>query len=488
MEERTETLKVKAARGFFWAGMNNFAIQLLNMIFGLVLARLLLPEDYGIVGMLNVFVGLASAIQEGGLSSALINKKDATHADYQSVFGFNLIVSICIYLILFCSTPLIAAFYDVPELIWLGRVLFCGFFFSAVGTVPYVILVKGMRIKEVAISSLTAVFVSGAAGIIMAICGLAYWGLAIQSVSMFLIRSLLFCYFSRWRIHGKLELRRVKPMLSFGLKILLNRFVDVLNSNILTIILGKFYSKHEVGYYNQAQKWNYMAYSVLAGMVNSMSQTVLVQASDEKDRQRRAFRKMLQFTSFLSFPCMLGLALVAPEFIVIALTSKWIESALLLQILCIGGSVSPLLWMYSNLALSKGKSGVALCYSITMSLFQLSAVIFCRPYGIHVMVVVYVLICFIWMILWQIYAKCSLQIRLLDLVKDIFPFMAATLVGVAIGSWFSSYIHGILFRLLVKLVCSFGIYVLVMHLFGVTVYRESLQFIKNGLKKVCKRQ
>ena len=210
---------------------------------------------------------------------------------------------------------------------------------------------------------------SGTIGITMACLGFAYWGIATQSIVY--VGTINICYwcFSPWRPTLTFDFKPLRGMLSFSSKLLVTNIFNHINNNIFTVILGKFYSGQEVGYFTQANKWNYMGHSLISGTVNSVAQPVLSSLSDERERQQRAFRKMLRFTAFISFPAMLGLSLIAPELIILTITDKWLPSAFILQLLCIGGAFIPITNLYSNLVISKGKSDIYMWNTIFIIYF-----------------------------------------------------------------------------------------------------------------------
>ena len=481
MEEAS--LKQKTAKGIFWSGMNNLLSQVINMLFGLVLARILLPEDYGIVGLLAVFTALASALQECGLSSALINKKDASQEDYDTVFWFTAGSSVLLYLVLFFCTPLIAGFYRIPELKALGRVVFLGFVFSSLCTVPMVRLQKALQIKKLSLLLLLVTVISGVCGVIMALCGWAYWGLALQSVGLFFFRMVFVWIAARWRPGFSFDARSFAAMWRYGVRILINRVVDTISNNILIVFLGRYYSHVQVGYYNQASKWSYSAYSVFCGVVTGMMQPVFVEASDSMDRLQRVFRKTFRFMSMVSFSCMFGLALIAPEFITIAITDKWAPAVPLMRILCVGGAFIPLTWMCNTLILSRGKSGLVMWVAIGASCLQLLMVFLSHPFGIRVMTLVYAGILVLTCLLMQYMVGRELRAGYLGLLADSLFFCAVAAISMFASGWIAGDIENIYGRLAVKILLAVFFYIVLLRLAGARIYLEMKAYLLQMLRK-----
>ena len=480
-----ENLKDKTARGLFWGGMSNGVMQLLNLAFGIILGRLLTPADYGMVGMLQVFSLVAIALQESGLNIALINKKDLRHEDVNAVFWFSLSVSISLYIILFLCAPLIAAFYHQPLLTPLARYSFLAFVISSLGICHNAILVRELRVKQNAIIMMSSLVVSGIVGVIMAWRGMAYWGLATQSLvyiagvaagrwmvsgwrpSIFTIYDLQFTIFSPLR-----------SLLPFSLKIMASNLITILNNNILTVLLGRFFNEREVGYYNQAAKWNLMGYSVIQGMIVSVAQPVMRQVEDDRERLLRVFRKMLRFAAFVSFPCMFGLALTAPEIITIAITEKWLRSAQLMQIVCIGGAFLPLQQLMYQLLVSKGRSDVCLKNTILFGVVQVIAVFLCRSLGITAMVWAFVGVNIVWIFVWWALVRQQIGLSLWLFLRDILPFLLIAATCILAAAWVASFLQNIYLSLVVKVVVVAVLYVLAMQLLHVETFREALAYLR----------
>lgn len=480
-----ESLKQKTAKGLLWGLINNGSQQLLNLIFGIFLARLLTPSDYGMVGMLMIFSFVASSLQESGFISALVNKKRIEDSDYNAVFWFSITVSFTLYWVLFFSAPLIADFYNKPELIPLSRYSFLGFVISSIGTAPSAYVFRNMLVKQKAKAAILGLFLSGVVGIIMAYCGFSYWGLATQHIVYIAVLTAGLWVVCPWRPSLKIDLTPLKGMIGFSSRLLFTNIFNHINNNIFSIILGRFYSEKEVGQYNQANKWNYMGHSLITGMVGSVAQPLFSKIGDDRDRQIRAFRKMLRFTSFISFPAMFGLSLVAPEVITIAITDKWIESAHLLQILAINGAFLPVVSLYTQMLISKGKSGTYMWNTVFLGIIQLLVLLALYPWGIFIMVTAYVAINILWLFLWHYFVWKEIRISILSVFKDILPFAGISLVVMAGTYIITSPIHNIYLLALSKVLVASSLYVIIMLLTGSATFKESLAYLlhKKGVNE-----
>ena len=471
------SLKEKTAKGLFWGGFSNGAQQLLNLGFGIVLARLLDASDYGMIGMLAIFSAIAGTLQESGFTVALANKQKVSHEDYNAVFWFSTLTGVGIYILLFFCAPFIADFYNNPDLTPLARYVFLGFLISSTATAHNAYLFRNLMVKQKTMAQIPALLLSGTVGVLMAYNGMSYWGIATQSIVY--VGTINICYwcFSPWRPTLTFDFKPLKGMLSFSSKLVVTNIFNHINNNIFTVILGKFYSGQEVGYFTQANKWNYMGHSLISGTVNSVAQPVLSSLSDERERQQRAFRKMLRFTAFISFPAMLGLSLIAPELIMLTITDKWLPSASILQLLCIGGAFIPITNLYSNLVISKGKSDIYMWNTISLGIIQLTTMLLLYPYGVHTMIIVYVSINICWLFVWHYFVWQQIRLNLFAALKDILPF-AFIATAVMAATYYVTIGFANLYLLMAsKIIIAGTLYTAILWLSGSVTFKESLHYI-----------
>lgn len=478
-----QSLKQKTAQGLFWGLLSSGGTQLLNLIIGIFLARLLSPEEYGIVGMLLIFSLIAGNLQDSGFYTALINIKDIKHNDYNAVFWFNIGVSLTIYAVLFFCAPLIAAFYHQPCLVKLSRYVFLSIPISAALIVPTALLSRGLRVKEKAIVSLLALMLSGLVGIIMAFKGFSYWSLATQQVLYILITCIGRYACARWCPSFSVDFTPIKRMFAFSYKVLITAVLTTINNNVLTVVFGRLFPAAAVGNYTQANKWNTMANQLVANTVAQVAQPVFTRINDDDERERRVFGKMMRFTAFLAFPAMFGLALVAPQFILVTIGNKWLESIPLLQILCIGGAFIPFYTLYQNLFLSYGKSNTYMWLSIGQIVIMLTAVLACHAIGFKAMVVAFAVINILWLLVWQFFASRLIGYRLLSMLRDLMPFMIISLLVMGLTYLVTRFISNMYFLLIARILLAGALYVITMKLLRAKILEECIDFIRNIRKK-----
>lgn len=479
------SLKEKTAKGLLWGGIGNGLQQLFSLFFGIFLARILDASDYGMVGMLTIFSAISSIIQEGGFGAALINKKNISQQDCNAVFWFSLITGSCIYLLMFFCAPLIASFYEVPELISLSRFMFLGFLIGCTGTVHGAIFAKRLMIKEKVYINLIALFCSGCIGIIMAYQQMAYWAIAMQQVSYMALMISMLWYKSPWRPTLQFSIIPLKEMLAFSIKIAVTNIFNQVNQNILTVLMGKYYNTQQVGYYTQGNKWMMMGSSFVTSMVTNVAHPIFAQVSLETERQKNVFRKMLRFISFISFPIMLGLALIAPELITITITDKWLPSVSFLQLLCIWGAIIPINNLYSNMIISRGQSQIYMWNTIILGIVQLLTLIFMSHYGIFAMLTTFTIINIIWLGIWNLFARKAINLHFREMLKDLLPFLLSASIAISTTYLLTQNITNPYISLICKIVLAVLFYISIMWISQSTIFKESIEFI---LKKNSKEQ
>lgn len=472
-----ESLKEKTAKGLLWGGLSNGLVQVIGAVFGIMLLRLLTPSDYGKVAVLIVFSNIASSLQESGFIAALINRKEPTQDEYNSVFWFNVLMSCSVYVLLWFASPLIADFYHEPILTSLARYLFLGFVITSFGTVQRAYLLGHLKVKESSIMSVVSLLLSNVIGVTMAYLGFAFWGLATQMVAYVAFVVILAWYYSPFRPTFKIDLRPAFSMFGFSCKLLVTNLFNQLNAQVFSVLLGRLYNTQVAGYYSNARKWDDMAINTVNGMMSGVSQPVLAKVVDDEGRYRTVFRKMLRFVSFVSFPCMLGLGLISKDFILITVGEKWADSAVMLSMLSVYGAFYPIQNLFSNMTVSMGRSGINMFCTISICVFVWVGLILMHPYGIYYMIGYFVLINMLWLFVWQYFAWRLFHLSLLDALKDVLPFFFLAF-GVMCATWYiTSPIDNIYLSLVSKIVIAALLYVGIAYVSGAVILRETMNYL-----------
>lgn len=475
------TLKEKTAQGLLWGGLNSGIQQLVGLAFGIVLGRLLSPSDYGMMAMISIFSLVATALQDSGFRTALTNIEHPKHEDYNSVFWFNIIMASSLYVILFLAAPLIGEYYHTPRVVPLCRYAFLSIVIASLGTAQSAYLFKHLRAKQQAEAGALAVILSSLTGVGMAFAGMAYWSLATQGLVYVGINTLLQWHFSPWRpsIHG-ITFAPVRRMFRFSCKILATTIMTHVNNNVLNILLGHYFTPRDTGNYNQAYQWNTKCYSLVQSMVAQVAQPVLVSLNGEEGRQKDVFRKMMRFTAFITFPLLFGFGLVAKEFIVTAIGEKWLASAQLIQILCLSGAAMPLSTLFSNMIISKGRSGTFFWCTFTLGLVQIATMIMIWPMGIRTMVIAYTLLNTSWLLVWLFFVRRLIGYGYWMFFCDVMPFAlaAAGVMGVAYVATMP--LSNMIALLITRFIIAVVLYYVVMKIARVKILAECERFVKRS--------
>ncbi len=471
------TLKEKAAKGLLWGSVSNGLQQLLNLVIGIFLARRLSQSDYGMIGMITIFVALGASLQEGGFIAALNKRKNASYNDYNAVFWTSLGVGAAFYLLLFTCAPLIARFYDQPQLTPLTRYVALSFVISSLSTAPRAYLFCHLMVRETSIMTITALFVSGIVAITMAFMGMSYWSIATQNIIYITVIAALSYRFARWRPSLRVNLTPIREMIGFSSRLLITNIFTIINTHVFSVVLGKLYTATDVGHYTQANKWNTMGSSLISNMMYGIAQPVFIRVDDDPIRQKAILRKMLRFTALVAFPLMLGLALVAKEFIVILITERWTESARLMQLLCVAGAFAPISYLFSNLVISRGHSSRYMWATIGQCIAGLSLALLSASHGIRAMVAAYVAVSVLWTGIWLWLAHRETQLGLSEFVRDISPYLLLSAALCLTAHFSTTGIGNIYLRFAAKVLMVAIPYVAILWLLGSKILHEGIEML-----------
>lgn len=382
-----DNLKEKTLGAFKWSAVDRFGQQTVQFIIGILLARLLSPDDYGLLGMIMIFAALSFVLVESGFGQAIIRKSQVTELDYNTVFYTNIFISVLLYACMFFLFPYIAIFFGQPQLTVTGRVLFLAVLFNALYLVPYTMLGKIMDFKTIAKVNLLSTTLSGLTGIILAFTGFGVWALVLQQVTYHFFRMILFYFFVKWKPKLIYSFRIIKEFFGFSVNLLGTSALNVVFNYLYIIILGKFYPKSEVGFYSQANKLNdtfiFSFQAILVGSTYSLFSNI----HNDEERFRRIFRDISAKTSLITFPAMLMLIVIAEPFIVTLLSAKWLTAVVYFQLLALASLFSPIYTLNINALNSRGKSRATFQIEIIKKSFIVLSVLACFKYGVLTMLI-----------------------------------------------------------------------------------------------------
>lgn len=376
------SLRKRTADGIIWSSIERFSVQFIQLIIQILIARILTPDDFGIIGMLAIFLAIAQSFIDSGFSNALIRKIDRTEIDNSTVFYFNIVVGVVFYAILYFTAPLIALFYDTPILTPVTRVISVGVFLNSLSIVQRAILTAKVDFKTQAKASLIAVVISGAIGLYMAHAGYGVWALVWQAVINYGINTLVLWGLTKWRPLWTFSWDSFKDMFGFGSKLLLSGLIDTVFRNIYTIVIGKVYTSADLGYFTKANQFAQFPSSNLTGIMQRVTYPLLCEFQTEDERLRHVYRKYLRLSAYIIFPLMIGFAAVAHPLLIVLLTEKWEGAVVILQILCIAMMWYPIHAINLNLLQVKGRSDLFLRLEIIKKIILVVFLCITIPMGV----------------------------------------------------------------------------------------------------------
>jgi len=380
------TLKDKTFSGFKWSFIDSFSKYFLTFFIGIILARLLSPSDYGIIGMTTIFISLSRVFIDGGFSDALIRKLEPTVEDYSSVFIFNVILACFFYIILFVIAPSISTFFNEPKLILLIRVIGISLLIGAMSSIQIVILRKNLNFKLLAVVGFISTIVSGIVSISMAYSGFGVWSLVYSGIIAGFTSSVSLWFLSKWKPKLIFSLKIIRGHFKFGSKIMLGSFVNVIYDNMYYVLIGKLFSPAELGFYSKADGFQKLPASNIDIIVRQVTYPVLASLQREPSRLKDIYQKMIRVTSFLVFIMLFGLAVVAKSFVITLIGEKWLPSVPYLQLLCLVGAFYPLISINCNVLNVKGRSDLSLLITIIKVLLSIPALFLGYYLGIFEMI------------------------------------------------------------------------------------------------------
>ena len=429
------SLKTKTISGLMWSFSDLIANQGIRAIMQIVLARLLLPEDFGIIGMITIFIVLSQAIVDSGFKNALIRENNSTQEDYSTVFYFNLLMAMLLYLVLFVSAPVISNFFREPQLILMVRVLSLVVLINSFGIIQSTLLIKKINFKTQTKINVISSLIAGLIAIICAYLGFGVWSLVIQNLLMQLIQSLLLCLLNKWIPSLVFSINSFKRLFGFGWKLLASGLINTLYQNLYYLIIGRAFSVVDLGYYTNSRRFSDVAAHSVTTAVQKVSFPVLSSIKENENQLKSGYEKIIKNAVYITFPMMTGLAAVANPLFHLLLGSKWEQSIIYFQILCITGMLYPLHAINLNILHVKGRSDIFLGLEVgkkVLSIMLIAAVLYFKL-GVLGLLWVGALNSVLAYLLNSYFSAELLNYSTFDQIKDITPsFASAILMGIIV--------------------------------------------------------
>lgn len=472
-------LKKSTLRALSWSFLERFGQQGIQFVTSIFLARLLLPEEFGLVAMLSIFLAFGQAFINSGFQQALIQKKKSTFIDECSIFYFNVLIATLIALILFLTAPLVGSFYDQPQLVSITRVLSLVFLFSSLGLIQQTLLQKKLNFKTIFKVSVIASIISGIGSVIMALNGFGVWSLITLNVGQSLVYTIFLWFVSRWRPALLFSLNSLKSMFVFGSRLFIISLTNSIFKNIYQVVIGKIFSPTDLGFYSRAISLNNYPVTILNSVVGQVSFPVFSKIQDDKVRLKNAINKSLIMLTLITFPLMIGLATVAKPLVLILLTEKWLPCVPYLQLLCIIGMLYPIQAINLNALNAQGRSDLHLKLDITNKILIIISIAITFRFGITAMIYGQIINSFIAYYLYAYYTGKLLRYTITMQIKDMLPgFSIALVMGILVFLVGQLPISSQLSILSIQIVSGIIIYTILCYIFKISAFLEVINLVK----------
>lgn len=418
------SLKQKTISGLFWSFTDNFAKSGITFIIGILLARLLTPRDFGLIGMTTVFIAISQSFIDSGFTQALIRKQNCSQADYSTVFYFNLLISFVFYGLLILSSSLISQFFGEPTLEPIIQVLGLGLIFNALMIVQRAQLTKAINFKLQTVISVIAALTSGLVGVSMAFAGFGVWSLVATTLSGSFMTMLFLWFLNGWRPSLVFSRTSFSEMFSFGSRLLVSGLLDTLYRNIYLLVIGRFFTAEVLGFYTRAEGFQRLPAQNLTTVIQRVSYPVLSTLQEDIPRLRSAYRRLIQNTMLIAFVLMLGLAATAEPVIITLVGEQWQQSIVYLQLLCFVGVLYPLQAINLNMLKVQGRSDLFLRLEILKKLVAIPTIVIGIFFGIEAMLVGMIVNSLIAYYLNSYWSGQFIGYSMADQIRDILPSFA----------------------------------------------------------------
>lgn len=481
MEEKN--IRKKTITNLLWRFAERVGAQGVSFIVSIVLARLLMPKDYGMIALVTIFITILNVFVDSGMGNALIQKKDADDLDFSSVFYFNVVVCFALYAVMFFAAGLIADFYNNPGLVPVIRVICLQIVISGLKNVQQAYVSKNLMFKRFFYATLGGTLISAVIGIFCAYIGLGVWALVIQQLTNTGIDTLILWITVKWRPKLMFSWERLKRLLSFGWKLLVSGLLDVVYNNLRGLFIGKIYTAADLAYYNKGNQFPNLIVSNINTSINSVLLPVMSESQDDKARVKSMTRTAIRTSCYIICPLMMGLAVCAKPIVSILLTDKWLDCVPYLQIFCLAYFFLPMTSANLNAIQALGRSDIFLKLEIlkkVLGIVTLIAVIKYGPLAICIMQGIMTPIC---SIINAVPNKKLLNYSYLEQLKDLLStFIITIIMGVIVYSVLFLNLNMVL-TLAIQVVVGVVVYILISKIFHV----ESFEYVCATLKKFMKK-
>lgn len=484
-----ESISSKTVRTAFWSAIQRFSTMGVQFVVSMTLARLLLPDDYGVIALLNVFLAISNSVAESGFGNALIRKQVCSQEDYSTAFFYNVFVSIVLYMLLFLTAPYIASFYEKEILCPVMRAVGITIVINSFNIIQNAKLTRNLDFKTFAIISFIASFFSGMIGILCAFLGLGVWALVVSSIVSSVVTTFSLVYKLKWYPSLTISKTSFRYLWGFGSKMLLTGIISSIYANIYSIIIGKVYDSKTLGVYNRGQSLAVLCPDIINSIFNRNTLPILSQLQHDKVRLVDVYRKLVRLVSFFNIPVCLIFAALAHPFVMFFLTEKWIDSVIYVQLFCLSSITSAAGVINLNIFQAEGRSDITLKIEVIKKLLGFMMVLcmmFLGPIALAIGSVIFNFFCYsINLYYASKLENMTLSMQLMDLIPSFFASLCAAggtfLITILPIGYFSQlliggFLGGLIYFFITRYIMHLDIY---NYIDG---YIKNIRIIKNGQK------
>ncbi len=476
--------KTKIISGLFWKFAERIGAQGTNLIVSIVLARLIAPEEYGVISLISIFITISNVFIESGLGSALIQKKDADDIDFSSVFYFNLIISILIYFLLFLLSPYVAKFYGNSQIEILLKVLGLTIIISGLKNIQSAYVSKKMIFQKFFVCTIIGTIISAIIGIVMAYKGCGVWALVIQQLTNNTIDTIMLWILVEWKPKLLFSFKRLKNLIKYGWNLLVSVLIDTVYSELNGLVIGRVYKSESLAYYNKANQIPNLLVNNINASLSSVLFPVLSREQENKENIKKIMKKSIKLGSFILVPMLLGIVAVSEPLIEVLLTSKWNNCAVYMKILCVSYVFYPIHINNLEALKSIGRSDIYLKLEIIKKLIGIILLLCSIPFGILAMVISVLINSIICIFINTYPNKKIFSYGAFEQIKDVLPiFIIATIMAIAVYYFNISNIS-LAMLLILKILLGIFIYISLACFLKLESFKEIIQIIKSYLKGV----
>lgn len=481
MEE--ESLKSKTISGMIWKFGERISAQLVSFVVSIIVARILIPEDYGVIAIVSVFINIMNVFVTSGYGAALIQKADSDDNDFNSIFTFSGLLSIVLYFILFFTAPLLANFYESPILTSLVRVMALRLPIASFNSIQQAYVAKKMQFRKFFWATLGGTIASAFVGIGMALGGFGVWALVGQYLTNTVIDTIVLFIQFDWRYKPFFSKQRAVPMIKYGSQVLLATLIDSIYQEIRTLIIGKKYDVDSLAFYNRGEQFPKLIVLNFSTVIDGVLMPTFCKIQDNLELLRNGLKRALQVSTFVIMPLMVGMAVIAESMITVILTEKWLFSVPYVQIFCLSYMFNPLQTSSTQVIKALGKSRLYLILEIIKKGIFLVSLLIAMHFGVYAIALTTVFVSLISCLMNGIVISKLIQYPLISQILDIFPQLLISIVMGFLVNLLSIFINNYLILLVLQVITGIIVYIGMSFMFKT----ESMQFVLDLIKKLRKK-